>query len=188
VQQAPVIGATGGAQSETNTMSDSQFSNPSIASTAGTSQAKAPAEASGEVPAKTAQPAYNPEFDTDKLTQEKEAEIQGYLQKLDKLNEQITEQKTVYDRDNTKKALVDEEKKEMSENLRSIQKEVKKKREIVQELNNLGNQDLKVLQQQVGEIKKELDDLNEEWAEYKKPINDEIFQQKQDITDMKVEY
>ena len=63
----------------------------------------------------------------------------------------------------------------MAENLRTIQREVKKKREIVQELTNLGNQDLKVLQQQVGEIKKELDDLNEEWADYKKPINDEIF-------------
>jgi len=67
----------------------------------------------------------------DKLTQEKEAEIQGYIKKLEKINDTIDEQKIVYNRDNTKKATVDEEKKEQAEGLRSIQKEVKKKREIV---------------------------------------------------------
>ena len=56
---------------------------------------------------------------------------------------------------------LEEEKKELAENLKTTQKAVKKKKEVVAELAKLGGQDMRVLQAEVGEINNELEELKE---------------------------
>jgi phenylalanyl-tRNA synthetase alpha subunit len=74
-----------------------------------------------------------------------------------------------------------EEKKELTEQLKRVQKAAKKKKEVLQEIDKLGGQDLRVLQGEVNGVKKELEELREQWEEYKKPINDEILGKRQEI-------
>ena len=64
-----------------------------------------------------------------------------------------------YDKSNSRKEEVTEEKKELVENLKKIQKQAKKKKEILSELQKLSGQDLRVLQNEVTQDKKELEDL-----------------------------
>ena len=131
---------------------------------------------------------YNPDYDLDKLTEEKEAEIKTYVDKLDKMKRKIDTMKAQYERDTKQKTQTEEDRKEMAENLKSITKVNNKNKDILNELAKLGSQDMKALQHEVGELSKALEELKAEWDEYKKPINEEIFEQKQNISDKKVEY
>jgi chromosome segregation ATPase len=79
------------------------------------------------------------------LKEEKEAEIANYVKTIDHLKEEISSLKYLYEKQNTKKTDIDEEKKELAENLKKIQKQTKKKNEVIVELKKLGGQDLKVL-------------------------------------------
>ena len=51
----------------------------------------------------------------------------------------------------------EEEKKELAENLKKIQKVTKKKKEIITELDKLRGQNVDVLRSEVAEVNKELD-------------------------------
>lgn len=81
----------------------------------------------------------------DKLKEEKEKEIEQYVQAIDSLKEEIQTLKYSYERNTTKKQEIEEEKKELAESLKKIQKQTKKKKEVFTELQKLGNQDLRVL-------------------------------------------
>ena len=131
---------------------------------------------------------YNADYDLDKLTEEKEAEIKTYVDKLDKMKRKIDTMKAQYERDSKQKTQTEEDRKEMAENLKSVTKVNNKNKEILNELDKLGSQDMKALQHEVGELSKALVELKAVWDEYKTPINEEIFEQKQNISDKKVEY
>lgn len=104
------------------------------------------------------------------------------------MKQQIDENKTILERDSKDKKIIEEERKEMADTLKTNQKSVKKNKEIIQEIVKLEGSDLKVLQAEVGVLHGELDELKEEWNEFKKPIADELANEKQDIADKRVEY
>lgn len=165
---------------------DNAASSKVVVNSAKLSESQSTAASGTSTKAKTYE--YNPDYDVDKLREEKEAEIKGYVDKLDKMKKKIDVVKAKHERESKLKLQTAEDKKEYKENLKTIQKAANKNKEILSELEKLGNQDMRVLQQEVGELTHALEELKAEWDEYKKPLNDEIFEQKQNISDKKVEY
>lgn len=66
------------------------------------------------------QPEYNPDYDLEKLQEEKEAEIKGYVETLERANFEIDNLKNTLDIDSSKKRVIEEDKKEMAENLKTL--------------------------------------------------------------------
>ena len=75
----------------------------------------------------------------DKLKEEKEQEISGYVVAIDGLKEGISSLKATYEKQAVKKAEIEDEKKELVESLKKVQKQTKKKKEVLTELEKLGN-------------------------------------------------
>jgi hypothetical protein len=73
--------------------------------TSSVAQSQISTDISVEVSSSQVQPqqAYNQEFDLDKLQQEKEREIKGYLDTLNQVKEQIDQMQTAYDKDDQRK-------------------------------------------------------------------------------------
>jgi len=122
------------------------------------------------------------------LVEEKEAEIKGIVEQLDTLKEEINRYQISSESLQQQKQAFEEEKKELADNLKKVQKVAKKKKEIITELEKLRGQDVNVLKKEVAEINTELEQLREEWESYKKGATDEILEVKQDIQDKRIEY
>jgi len=73
------------------------------------------------------------------LKEEKEKEIAIYVAQIDGFKEEITNLKFHFEKQNAKKAEIEEEKKDLVENLKKINKQTKKKREVLTEIQKLGN-------------------------------------------------
>lgn len=96
-------------------------------------------------------------FNIDALQQEKEAEIQKFVVQLDAFKAEIDESQARAQAFTQSKQALEEEKTEMSGNLKAVKTEVKKKREVLKEVEKLSGQDLRVLQTEVGAINSELE-------------------------------
>ena len=67
------------------------------------------------------------------------------VSQLDELKTEIDAMRIVYDKNSTKKSSLSEEMGELTESLKKLQKQAKKKKEVLVELEKLSGQDLRVL-------------------------------------------
>lgn len=91
------------------------------------------------------------------LVEEKESEIKQVVDQLDQLKEEINRNQITQESLGQQKNQFEEEKKELADNLKKVQKVTKKKKEIIVELEKLRGQNVEVLRSEVGEINKELE-------------------------------